>query len=139
MSAKSHPTVPQLRVLQFLAGGGELIRSGPLPYQLHLVFDNHDHSFHFHPKVLLNLASSRFLKQDGPDRWIISDRGLAEMAIFCAHHHSVISEHQELAGRLICKKCARALRCVSKKKKPHPATTWHWKWGPACEKCLSNL
>jgi hypothetical protein len=46
------------------------------------------------------------------------------------HHQS--ESREKLGGKLLCARCGRWVRCVSKKTPPHGAVRWNPRWGPVC-------
>jgi hypothetical protein len=99
---------------------------------------------HFHPVVALKVVQFGWAAMkafDGSQAvYTLSTSGREAIKELCAHSHLDPDQSaQVLAGYLICKKCARRVRCRSKQPTKHPANRIHFRYGPMCDKCWDFL
>lgn len=136
------PTPPQMRFLHVLSHGILEVKSYPLTTYW-MKAEGKLSLYDFHPTVANNVVMNGWAEMksfaQGAAEYRISKAGRAALKELCEHEH--LGEHstESLSGNLICRKCARSLRCKSKQRTPHGANRWHWKYGPMCNKCLEFL
>lgn len=134
-----NPSRAQLRMLHILSRGRLVFHRAPRDFQLWIFEDEakRDLSYRFHPKTARIVVERGWaeLKRFNPQRgeYEITSSGLSQVQELCRHSHEDAQTTEKLSGRMLCRKCARQVRCVSVKSEPHAADRWHWKWGPVCE------
>lgn len=143
-----------MRLLHILGTGGRLI-VGRLPHNLKLIDrKGKDYGWQFRPVTINCMITAQLVELvrfedvsafgwgNYEGEYKITEAGLNALTIFCKHKPEVYQDRQTIeiiAGQLICKKCGRSVPCASKKKAPHQAHTWHWKYGPMCKWCWRQV
>jgi hypothetical protein len=139
------PTAPQMRFLHVLAHNVLEIKT--LPWRALWLKETSGNYllWHFHPTVANNVVMNGWAEMKsfakGKAEYRISEAGKEALTELCEHvHNPYLDESSEvLAGHLICRKCARSLRCRSKQPTPHPANFRHERYGPMCNQCWEFL
>lgn len=143
------PSRAQLRMLHILDQGGKLIFSSwPYPkFNLPTSFSS-DEAWQFHQvtaRIIVNrgwVELRAFNAKRG--EYIITRPGhaLTEEMCRCIRGWWIKGERgrpvqdtqtETLGQRLLCRRCGRRVRCVSKKTPQHGASRWHGRWGPVCD------
>ncbi len=138
------PTVPQMRLLHVLANARLTIdrKHGKTGYEWrHPNGVMFLHFFHriVADKVILNGWAEPASFTTTRVVYRISKEGRRMLEQLCEHRHVSEDSTQKLGNSVVCKKCARLLRCKSKQPTPHGAHRWHDRFGPICNQCWEFL